>query len=40
MLLFPCSGIQRNWGLRKKTMPFGPQYSNKLEKTSIFMNAL
>ena len=34
------SGIQRAWTFRKNTMPFGPQYSIELGKTSGSMNGL
>src|SRR5262245_14109313 len=34
----PLSGIQRTCTLRKKTMPFGPQYSIEFGKTSMSIN--
>ena len=36
----PWIGIQRTWTLRKKTIPFGPQYSSELGNTSMSMNGL
>jgi hypothetical protein len=33
-------GVQRTWTLRKKTIPFGPQYSIEFGNTSMSMNGL
>ena len=33
-------GVQRSCTFRKKTMPFGPQYSTEFGKTSMSMNGL
>ena len=34
------TGVQRNWTLRKNTMPVGPQYSSEFGNTSMSMNGL